>query len=187
MVFSRIKEIRLLALASLILPWVVSYGNGWVVYSWNIFWYYNSESYNSFEFIFSNPYFLTLYYIFYLISFLFLIIGVILLFKKPNYLRLCSSFFFLSISTYIFGEFIIPFIYGYPYYFTFIPMGLLLAFITGVLGFAPNLAFSKPVSSIQTNKADRLLKLKELLDSGAITKEEFEEQKRRILEEIKSF
>lgn len=45
-----------------------------------------------------------------------------------------------------------------------------------------------PTSSIQiinnsdTTSADRLLKLKELLESGAITKQEFDEQKKKILE-----
>jgi len=41
---------------------------------------------------------------------------------------------------------------------------------------------SKPEKALTPEKMDLLLKLKELLDKGVITKEEFEEQKKKILE-----
>ena len=39
----------------------------------------------------------------------------------------------------------------------------------------------EPVSATPTDPVDQMLKLKSLLDSGAITQEEFDEQKRRLL------
>lgn len=44
---------------------------------------------------------------------------------------------------------------------------------------------SKPVTQVQKSKADRLRELKELLDEGVLTEEEFSSEKKKILDEKK--
>jgi hypothetical protein len=67
--------------------------------------------------------------------------------------------------------------------FAFIPMGLFLAFVAAIVGFKAKPVISIPAFSpiAQTDYLDKLIKLKGLLDSGAITRDEFEVQKQVIL------
>jgi hypothetical protein len=52
----------------------------------------------------------------------------------------------------------------------------------GLMGVAPSMPTMMPTPSIvTTGTTDKLIKLKALLDSGAITKEEFEEQKKKLI------
>jgi hypothetical protein len=63
------------------------------------------------------------------------------------------------------------------------PIGLILALVAGILGFTGRPLLPRvTVGPEPESSLDRLAKLKELLDAGAITKEEFEEQKKRILQ-----
>jgi len=69
--------------------------------------------------------------------------------------------------------------FGFP-----LPLGFFLMLAGGIIGLTARPLI--PISSVRPGEVesstDRLIKLKGLLDSGAITKEEFEEQKRIILQ-----
>jgi len=62
----------------------------------------------------------------------------------------------------------------------------LLAIVFGILGVAikeePNKTQESSSSRQQSSKYQNLITIKELLDSGIITQEEFEEQKKKILD-----
>jgi ABC-type transport system involved in multi-copper enzyme maturation permease subunit len=63
-----------------------------------------------------------------------------------------------------------------------IPVGLILALIGGILGLTAK-GPMKPAPIMQTaDLTDKLVRLKRLNDEGAITQEEYEEQKRKLLE-----
>ena len=68
--------------------------------------------------------------------------------------------------------------------FTPIPLGFFLILAAAIVGLAarPALPYTPLEAMRVESSADRLLKLKGLLDSGAITKEEYEEQKKKTLE-----
>jgi len=78
-------------------------------------------------------------------------------------------------------------ILDYAYYefkyghFGFIPVGMVIGLLGGILG-----VISKPVKQVpskeQEDNVEKLLKLKSLMESGVITKEEFEAQKNKLLQ-----
>lgn len=77
--------------------------------------------------------------------------------------------------------------YAFGYFLIFGFVALLAGFIMGIVGntsAAPQKGTSAPVASPVAkigSDADRLKALKELLDTGALTQEEFEEKKKQVL------
>ncbi|MCL4447556.1 MAG: SHOCT domain-containing protein [Candidatus Thermoplasmatota archaeon] len=88
----------------------------------------------------------------------------------------------------LFGFLIVTADYGYDEFkyglFSFIPAGMILGFVGGVVGTA-----AKPVvkeKTLQSSSSfDDLKKLKNLLDGGVITENEFQTEKKKILDEMK--
>lgn len=93
-------------------------------------------------------------------------------------LLLIGAFIYVLDSLY--DDAVYPSLYSYPSrtYFIPIPVGLGLIFVACVL----SMIGSNEDGKGSMTAADKLLKLKSLLDSGAITDEEFQEQKEIILE-----
>jgi hypothetical protein len=173
---SRARVAGIITLVSLIIPWDLSYGSGFFNYDWTIFGYDLSSQYVGFY------YFLQYRFIdgiLSALSFVILIIAAILLLAKPSLPKLGASMVLagvvISSIEFAYQELTSP--------FAFIPMGLFLAFVAAIVGLTAKRLIYIPASSatVETDYLDKLIKLKELLDSGAITREEFEEQKRIIL------
>jgi hypothetical protein len=105
--------------------------------------------------------------------------GVLLLVLKRNP-KLGASFLLGGLLTFLIVLVYDEFSYG-PYYP--IPIGFFLVVAATVIGFRVSVPATVPTPSIGiAGTTDKLIKMKALLDSGVITKEEFEEQKRRLLQ-----
>jgi uncharacterized membrane protein len=78
-------------------------------------------------------------------------------------------------------------LFEHPTSTTSVPLGFLVILAGAVIGFTAKPAILTTVPATPAvDPTDKLVRLKALLDSGAITKEEFEEQKRLILKEVLS-
>lgn len=112
------------------------------------------------------------------LSFIMILIGVILLFALGRMPKVGSSLLLVGFLAYLadiaYGEAV----YGIYY---FIPIGSIILLVAAIVGLRAKVSMPMPTGSVPFDSTDQLVKLKSLLDSGAITKEEFEEQKKRIL------
>jgi uncharacterized membrane protein len=114
------------------------------------------------------------------LTFVLVLVGIILLLSLRRMPKVGSSMLLGGLLAYsadiIYGEYA----YGLA---ILIPLGLAVLLVAVVVGFRAKVLVSAMPSQAPVDSTEQLVKLKALLDSGAITKEEFEEQKKKILGE----
>ncbi len=165
-----------MAFVSLIIPWDVAFYRFFTEIDWILFGFGLSSNFRFF--FFNVTQFELLDKILSPLSFLFIIMGAILLLILTKQPLVGSSLVLVGAVIYLIDVLYYGLAYGF---YIIIPIGFLFAFLAAIVGF-----LAKPIISTSTTAStslDRLAKLKELLTSGAITKEEFEEQKKKILGE----
>jgi len=182
---SRATTAGVLSIISIVIPWSVFYSLrfNYLVINWQLFefWWTPGE----FELNYFAQWDVIDKYLS-IFSFLPVLVGAILLLtlhKKP---KAGASLVLVGMLI-----FVVDIVYdGLHYSFWTIPIAPFIALIAAILGFV-----AKPVSvyptgasglrqqPVEVDRFEELAKLKKLLDSGAITKEEYEQIKKKILEQ----
>jgi len=181
---ARLKVVAgVLGIISLIIPWTFYYSS---------YYYYKLLTLDwipvEITFLFQNGHLVKIYSIFLTsfpmvdlalsgLGFVLILAGSVVLFASRYHPRVGGILLLVGaivvILDYAFGVFK----YGY---FGFIPVGMVIGLLGGILG-----VISKPVKQVpskeQEDNVEKLLKLKSLMESGVITKEEFEAQKNKLL------
>lgn len=167
----------ILAIASLVLPmWFYFVSNFYQAY-WTIFsvafgggyspYTYNLTQYATWDEALSA------------LTFVLVLLGMVLLFALRRMPKVGSSMLLAGLlassADLIYGESV----YGLT---VFIPLGFVVLLVAVIVGFRGKVGASALPRQAPVDSLEQLVKLKALLDSGAITKEEFEEQKKGILE-----
>ena len=165
-----------LALISLIIPWNLVIGNGYYVIEWNLFEFFNN-GYNYTSYV-SQWY--SIFAIVRGLTFICVLSGAILLFARSNRPRLSSTILLVGSSLTIL-YWLYDYTQGISLNFSgYIPLGILLAFASAIVGFTAPSFVQKNMPNTQYS-LDRLIKLKMLFDSGVITQADFDEEKKRFL------
>jgi hypothetical protein len=173
---SRGQVAGLLAFVSLIVPWWVSFGTDYAELDWTIagLGFANGRTY-----FFNLTQFLPIHETLYGLAFIILLAGAVILLASGQHTRVGASMVVLGILISVIDIVLSEYDYG-P--FLVMPIGLILALVAGIVGLTakPPLPMGTVLGPTESS-LDKLVKLKELLDAGAITEGEFEEQKRIIL------
>lgn len=169
---SRARIAGIIALASLVIPSVVRvFGHSTLVY-WTLFYLFSNGQF--FQFFTAN--FASLGGVLNLFVFFLVLSGGIVLLASSRRPRvgavLVAVGFFLSLIVLLVVS------WSVPISFAFILAGAAIGFTAKPV--VPTAAQVLPAMT----STGRLMKLKELLDSGALTKDEFEEEKKKILGEM---
>lgn len=168
----------IIGLVSLVIPLEISFYKGGFALGWTVFEisFYNGRSF----FSFATQWLLLDGVMTALLIIVVLVGGILLLaaWKRP---KIGASFVTAGVVL-----FVLDLVYDKMAYHGFgmpIPLGFFFMIASAVVGMAANPV--KPTTPMEFRQAespiDRLVKLKAFLDSGTITKEEFEEQKKIIL------
>jgi hypothetical protein len=167
----------ILALASLVVPWEATYGSGCLAVGWTAFGFGFCQSGGSY--LYNLTQYLPPDAALSALLLVLVLIGALLLIIKQDSPKIGASLLVVGIVVSIVDTICSELAYSA---FLPIPMGFFLALVAGIIGFvakSPGLAPTTITGA--TSSVDKLIKLKGLLDSGAITREEFEEQKKIIL------
>jgi hypothetical protein len=166
----------LLGIVSLVIPVGVYTSNDFYSISWTIFGVSFGRGYSPYTFNLTQ--YATWDEGLSALTFALVLLGIILLLSLPKMPKVGSSMLLGGLLAYsadiIYGEYA----YGLA---TFIPLGLAVLLAAVIEGFGAKVLVSAMPGQAPVDSTEQLVKLKALLDSGAITKEEFEEQKKRIL------
>lgn len=170
-----------LGLVSLVVPLEVYWSSNYFGFDWTIL----GVTISGFQYgqrLQTFFYYLTEYSQFYqvlesLIFILVLVGAILLLFRRSPKAgaSLLLVGFLLYFANFVYGLLTSPFV------FDFLPVSPIIVLVAAIVGFRAQAPMPHVAAPVETVPVDQLLKLKALLDSGAITKEEFEEQKRKIL------
>jgi ABC-type multidrug transport system fused ATPase/permease subunit len=184
---TRAQTAGIITFVSLIVPWGVGGGSSlsflWI--RWTIVSYSYLNGYGSY---FSNVLQFPIFDIlFSIVIFIALLLGAILLLARSNFPKLGAS---IVLSGVAFSILYLAYLYLAPGGINLIsngevlvPVGLFLSITGAIVGLRAKSLVAPPNKANQSERSlDRLVKLKELLDSGALTREEFEKQKQIVLQ-----
>ncbi len=183
MTLSRATIAGILSIISILIPWSIYHDFYVTEIIWQLFGVWQHQWHIGITYF--TRWFIVDKYLS-LFSFIFLLIGAILLFvvsKKPKVgasLVLAGMLFF-----------IIDLLYnGVANHFWMVPIAPFLALAAAILGFTAKPVSARPTGALysrqspaEVDRYEQLARLKKLLDSGAISKEEYEQMKKKILKQ----